>query len=196
MKPIRLVPDNTHIRFMRGRFTGLIASAVLSVTSLVLFVFYPGLNYSVDFGGGVVIQLRLPQSVDIGIVRTDFDSLGFGAARVQDFGASHDVLIRLDRRAEAARGAIQAMLAAKLPGANIRRFEVVGARVSTELFHNGLLAVGFAFVGVLIYIWLRFDWQFGVGVVGTLLLDITKTVGSSPSPRFRSIATPWRRSCC
>jgi preprotein translocase subunit SecF len=176
MKPIRLVPDNTHIRFMRGRFAGLIVSAVLSVTSLVLF-FYPGLNYSVDFAGGVVVELRLPQHVDIGTVRGDFNSLGFGAASVQELGASHDFLIRLDRRAEAARGAIQAMLAAKLPGANIRRFEAVGARVSAELFHNGLLAVGLAFVGVLIYIWFRFDWQFGVGVVGTLLLDITKTVG-------------------
>lgn len=176
MKPIRLVPDNTHIRFMRGRFAGLIVSAVLSATSLVLF-FYPGLNYSVDFAGGVVVELRLPRHVDIGTVRSDFDSLGFGAARVQEFGASHDVLIRLDRRAEAARSAIETMLAAKLPGGNIRRFEVVGARVSAELFHNGLLAVGLAFVGVLIYIWFRFDWQFGVGVVGTLLLDITKTVG-------------------
>ncbi len=176
MKPIRLVPDNTHIRFMRGRFAGLIVSAILSVSSLILF-FYPGLNYSVDFAGGVVIELRLPHAVDIGVVRQDFDSLGFGEAKVQDFGASHDMLIRLDRRAEDARGAIQTMIAAKLPGADIRRFDAVGARVSAELFHNGLLAVGLAFVGVLIYIWFRFDWQFGVGVVGTLLLDITKTVG-------------------
>jgi preprotein translocase subunit SecF len=176
MKPIRLIPDNTRIRFMRGRFAGLIVSAVLSVTSLVLF-FYPGLNYSVDFAGGVVIELRLPQAVDIGTVRRDFNSLGFGEARVQEFGASHDMLIRLDRRAEGARGAIQTMLAAKLPGTDIRRFEAVGARVSAELFHNGLLAVGLAFVGVLVYIWFRFDWQFGVGVVGTLLLDITKTIG-------------------
>jgi preprotein translocase subunit SecF len=176
MKPIRLVPDNTHIRFMRGRFAGLIVSAILSVSSLILF-FYPGLNYSVDFAGGVVIELRLQQAVDIGVVRQDFDSLGFGEAKVQDFGASHDMLIRLDRRAENARGAIQSMIAAKLPGADIRRFDAVGARVSSELFHNGLLAVGLAFIGVLIYIWFRFDWQFGVGVVGTLLLDITKTVG-------------------
>jgi preprotein translocase subunit SecF len=176
MKPIRLIPDHTNIRFMRGRFAGLIVSAVLSVSSLILF-FYPGLNYSVDFAGGVVIELRLPQAVDIGTVRRDFDSLGFGEARVQEFGASHDVLIRLDRRAEGARGAIQTMLAAKLPGADIRRFEAVGARVSAELFLNGLLAVGLGFVGVLIYIWFRFDWQFGVGVVGTLLLDITKTIG-------------------
>ncbi len=176
MKPIRLVPDNTHIRFMRGRFAGLIVSAILSVTSLVLFV-YPGLNYSVDFVGGVVIELRLPQAVDLGTIRADLDSLGFGEARVQEFGSSHDVLVKLDRRAEGARGALQSMLAAKLPGAEIRRFEEVGARVSSELFHNGLLAVGLAFVGVLIYIWFRFDWQFGIGVVGTLLLDITKTVG-------------------
>jgi preprotein translocase subunit SecF len=176
IRPIRLVPDGTKIRFMRGRFAGLIVSAVLSTASLILF-FYPGLNYSVDFVGGVVIELRLPQAVDIGVVRRDFDSLGFGAARVQNFGSGNDVLVRLDRRAEGARGAIQTMMAAKLPGADIRRFDAVGARVSGELFRSGLLAVGLAFVGVLIYIWFRFDWQFGVGVVGTLLLDITKTIG-------------------
>ena len=89
---------------MRGRFAGLIVSAVLSVSSLILFR-YPGLNYSVDFAGGVVMELRLPHAVDIGTVRHDFDSLGFGEAKVQNFGASHDVLVRLDRRAEGARGA-------------------------------------------------------------------------------------------
>jgi preprotein translocase SecF subunit len=178
MRPIRLVPDGTKIRFMRGRFAGLIVSAILSTASLILF-FYPGLNYSVDFRGGVVIELRTHDPVDLAEVRADFDSLGFGEARVQEFGSPRDVLIKLSRTAEnaQARGAIQSMLDRKLPNSTIRRFDSVGARVSSELFRNGLLAVGLAFVGVLIYIWFRFDWQFGVGVVGTLLLDITKTIG-------------------
>jgi len=178
MRPLRLVPDDTKIRFMRGRFAGLIVSEILSTASLVLF-FYPGLNYSVDFLGGVVVELRTPDPVGLGTVRADFDSLGYGAARVQEFGSPRDVLVKLDQTAAnvEARGAIQSMLNQKLPGTEIRRLEAVGARVSSELFRNGLLAVGLSFVGVLIYIWFRFDWQFGVGVVGTLLLDITKTVG-------------------
>ncbi len=176
--PLRLVPDNTNIKFMRGRFAGLIVSAVLSIASVILF-FYPGLNYSIDFLGGVVIELRLAEPVDIGTIRADFDELRFGGVHVQEFGSSRDLLVKLERQAEGAnaRTAIERMLAAKLPGAEIRRIESVGARVSGELFRKGLLAVGLSFVGVLIYIWFRFDWQFGVGVVGTLLLDITKTVG-------------------
>jgi preprotein translocase subunit SecF len=178
MRPLRLVPDNTNIKFMRGRFAGLIVSAILSVASVILF-FYPGLNYSIDFLGGVVIELRLSEPVDIATIRTDFDGLQLGGAHVQEFGSPRDILIKLERQAEGAnaRKAIDAMLAAKLPGAEVRRIESVGARVSGELFRKGLLAVGLSFVGVLIYIWFRFDWQFGVGVVGTLLLDITKTVG-------------------
>ena len=178
MRPLRLVPDNTNIKFMRGRFAGLIVSAVLSIASVILF-FYPGLNYSIDFLGGVVIELRLPEPVDQGIIRADFDELHFGGVRVQEFGSPRDILVQLERQAAGAnaRKAIETMLAAKLPGAEIRRIESVGARVSSELFRKGLLAVLLSFVGVLVYIWFRFDWQFGVGVVGTLLLDITKTVG-------------------
>jgi len=178
IKPIRLVPDNTQIRFMRGRFAGLIVSAILSVASIVLF-FYPGLNYSVDFKGGEVIELRLAQPVDLATVRTDFSGIGFGEAKVQQFGSAQDVLIKFGRQAESRemRPALDAMIASKLPGAEIRRADSVGGRVSSELFWKGLGAVGLAFVGVLIYIWFRFDWQFGVGVVGTLLLDVTKTVG-------------------
>ena len=176
--PLRLVPDNTNIKFMRGRFAGLIVSAVLSIASVIMF-FYPGLNYSIDFLGGVVIELRLPEPVDSTTIRSDFDAVKLGDVRVQEFGSPRDVMIKLERQAEGAdaRKAIDAMLAAKLPGAEVRRIESVGARVSSELFQKGLMAVGLSFVGVLIYIWFRFDWQFGVGVVGTLLLDITKTVG-------------------
>jgi preprotein translocase subunit SecF len=178
MKPLRLVPDDTHIRFMRGRFAGLIVSAILSTLSIVLF-FYPGLNYSIDFNGGTVIELRLPQPTDESEVRAIFDKLPYGEARVQEFGSKADFLVRLEQQivGDNARQEIQSTLSAKFPGVEIRRLEAVGAKVSGELFRAGLMAVGFSFVGVLIYIWFRFDWQFGVGVVGTLLLDITKTVG-------------------
>lgn len=178
LRPLFKLPERTSIHFMRGRFAGLIVSAILSTASIVLF-FYPGLNYSIDFLGGTVIELRLAQPTDPGQVRAAFDALNFGTPSVQQFGSPQDVLVKLSRQAagENARPAIEAMLAAKFPGAEIRRMESVGAKVSGELFRTGLLAVGLSFVGVLIYIWFRFDWQFGVGVVGTLLLDITKTIG-------------------
>jgi len=176
---LRLVPDNTNIRFMRGRFAGVITSAVLSTLSVVLF-FYPGLNLGVDFRGGVVTELRKPDAVSVEMIRGALAPLGFGDIRVQEFGSPQDVLIRFDAKGQPPANA-QRLIAARveqgLPGVQIRRVEVVGGKVSEELFRDGLLATALAFVAVLIYIWFRFDWQFGVGVVATLILDITKTVG-------------------
>jgi preprotein translocase subunit SecF len=178
MKPLRLVPDDTRIHFMRGRFAGLIVSAILSTLSIVLF-FYPGLNYSIDFKGGTVIELRMAAPTHEDDVRNVFDKLPYGDARVQEFGSNTDFLVRLDSQivGDNARQQIQDTLGKAFPNVEIRRLESVGAKVSGELFRAGLMAVGLSFVGVLVYIWFRFDWQFGVGVVGTLLLDITKTVG-------------------
>ena len=178
MRPIRLVPDGTAIPFMRGRFAGVITSAVLSITSVVLF-FYPGLNLGVDFRGGVVVELRGPQALPAETIRAAFAPLGFGDLRVQEFGSPRDVLVRFDNKTQLqdAQRMIAARVAEALPKVEIRRVEVVGARVSGELFRNGLLATALALVAVLFYIWFRFEWQFGVGVVATLILDVTKTVG-------------------
>lgn len=178
MRRLRLVPDDTAIPFMRGRHAGLIVSAVLSIASVILF-FYPGLNYSIDFLGGVVVELRLPGPTNNDAIRAALAPLHLGEMKLQQFGSPRDVLIKLDRRAgnEDGRKAIQGALLKSFPGSDIRRLEVVGAKVSEELFYNGLLATTLALVAILIYIWLRFEWQFGVGVVGTLVLDATKTIG-------------------
>jgi preprotein translocase subunit SecF len=179
MRPLlRLVPDNTAIPFMRGRFAGLIASAVLSLASVVLF-FTPGLNYGVDFSGGVRVELRLPGPPELAALREAFGGLNAGEAKLQSVGNSNEVMVTLGRRAtdEAEIEAMRDILAKRFPGSEIRRMDAVGASVSSELFHKGLIATGLALAGVLVYIWFRFDWQYGVGVVATLLLDATKTVG-------------------
>ena len=178
MRGLRLVPDNTNIQFMRGRYAGLIVSAVLSIASVILF-FQPGLNYGIDFLGGVVVELRLPGPADEGAIRTALETLHFGEIKLQQFGSPRDVLIKLDHRAgtDEGRRAVQNLLTASFPGSEVRRAEVVGAKVSQELFNNGLLATGLALAAILAYIWFRFEWQFGVGVVGTLILDATKTIG-------------------
>ena len=186
MRPLRLVPDGTAIPFMRGRFAGVITSAVLSVMSVVLF-FYPGLNFGVDFRGGVVVdfrggvvvELRGPRALLAATIREAFAPLGFGDLRVQEFGSPRDVIVRFDNKTQLqdAQRIITARAAEALPNVEIRRIEVVGARVSGELFRSGLLATALALVAVLIYTWFRFEWQFGVGVVATLILDVTKTVG-------------------
>ena len=146
---------------------------ILSTISVVLF-FYPGLNLGVDFRGGVVVELRGQQALQV----EAFAPLGFGELRVQEFGSPQDVLARFGNKAnlQNAQRMITSRMAEALPGVQIRRTEVVGARVSSALFRNGLLTAGLAPRGVLVYIWFRFERQCGVRVVATPILDVTKTV--------------------
>jgi preprotein translocase subunit SecF len=179
---LRFVPDNTRIKFMRGRIIGLVTSAVLSIGSVILF-FYPGLNYGIDFRGGIVIEARTSGPADFASLRSTLNGLGLGEAALQQFGGPNDVLVRLERQPggdEAQQVAVEkvrAVLTQKFPGTELRRVEAVGATVSDTLFENGMIALGLALVAMLFYIWFRFEWQFGVGAVVTLILDVTKTVG-------------------
>jgi SecD/SecF fusion protein len=178
----RLVPDGTRIPFMRGRNLGLIASLLISLASVGLFV-YPGLNYGVDFAGGTVIEARGAEPVDFGDLREKLSRLEIGPVTLQQFGGPNDVLIRFERQAggdaaqQAAVQRVQETLMAELPGTTIQRVESVGSSVSGELFQSGMLALGLAAVAMLLYITVRFEWPFGVGAVTTMILDVTKTVG-------------------
>ena len=178
----RFVPDGTKIRFMNGRFAGLITSAVLSFGSVVLF-FHPGLNMGLDFKGGVVLQVQTPQKADFVALRSALAGAGLGDAALQSVGnQGNQVLISLESRSNAAAtqtaiGEVQTALNKAAPGATIQSTQAVGASVSNQLFSQGLEALGLSFVMILLYIWFRFEWQFAVGAVVTLILDTTKTIG-------------------
>ncbi len=183
MKPMfRFVPDGTKIRFMNGRFAGLIVSAVLSTASVILF-FYPGLNLGLDFRGGVVLQVETPQAANFAALRTALAQAGLSDAALQSFGqGGTGVLISLESRQNAnqtqsAITEVESALAKAAPGAKILSTQAVGASVSNQLFAQGLEALGLSFVMILGYIWFRFEWQFAVGAVATLILDTTKTIG-------------------
>jgi preprotein translocase subunit SecF len=179
---LRLVPEGTRIPFMRGRIAGLVVSAVISLASVVLF-FHPGLNYGIDFKGGIVIEARAAAAIDFAKLRTELTGLGLGQVGLQEFGSPQDVLIRLERQPgdeqaqQRAVEKVRAHLASSATGTQIRRVEAVGASVSAELFRNGMIALGLSLLAMLLYIWFRFEWQFGVGAVVTLVLDVTKVVG-------------------
>ena len=177
----RLVPDGTTIQFMRGRFLGLATSAVLSLASLVLF-FHPGLRLGIDFRGGVVMEVRTPGPANFDQLRAGLSQAKIVDAGLQRFGADDQVRIRLDPQGdqnatEATVARVRQGLEAAAPGTRVVRTDAVGASVSQELFQNGMLALGLSLLMILAYIWFRFEWQFAVGAVVTLLLDVTKAIG-------------------
>ena len=177
----RLVPDNTRIRFMRGRRVGLGTSAVLSLLSVFLF-FYPGLRLGIDFRGGIVMEVRTDGPADFGRLRAALSAAGVPEAGLQRFGGPDQVLVRLDpqgdeKRTEVAVTRIRSAVEGSAPGTRVVQTDAVGASVSSELFRDGLLALGISLLMILVYIWFRFEWQFAVGAVTTLILDVTKAVG-------------------
>ncbi len=177
----RFVPDNTRFAFMRARFYGLAGSFILSAISIGLF-FYPGLRLGLDFKGGITVEARTQGPADFNHLRAAFAQAGVPTAGLQRFGAPDDVLIRLDAQAtpqanQAMQRQVEHVLATAQPGSRVLRNDVVGASVSAELFRNGVLALVISLGMIFAYIWFRFEWQFAVGAVVTLLLDVTKTIG-------------------
>ena len=182
IKPrIRLTPDNTNFKFMNGRIAGLVVSAVLSTASVILF-FTPGLNLGIDFSGGIVMEVRTDGPADFQKIRGALARERIPDQGVQRFGDDSTVLIRLPTQpteagTQVAVSKVRAALEGSVQGAKIVRVDAVGASVSSELFRNGLYALGISLLMILAYIWFRFEWQFAVGAVVTLILDVTKAIG-------------------
>ncbi|MFT9399603.1 protein translocase subunit SecF [Acetobacter sp.] len=177
---LRFVRKDTHINFMRGRFVGLITSAVLSLASIGLF-FYPGLTLGLDFRGGIVVEAKTSGPADFAKIRSTLAAHHIDHASLQAFGAPDDVLIRLEASDKQATNdvvdTVRHAIAEAQPGSTVLRADAVGASVSSELFRNGMLALGLSLAMILAYIWFRFEKEFAISAVITLILDLTKTVG-------------------
>ncbi len=177
----RFVKDGTRFAFMRARYWGLAGSFILSAISVGLF-FYPGLNLGLDFKGGIVIEARTTVPADFNKLRGALSADHVPTAGLQRFGSDTEVLIRLDAQPteqgnQAVQSRVRDALEKAQPGTKIVRADVVGASVSNELFTDGMLALAISLGMIFAYIWFRFEWQFAVGAVATLLLDVTKTIG-------------------
>jgi len=179
---LKLVPDNTNIDFMRVRNIALVLSIIATIASLVL-VGVRGLNLGVDFVGGQMIRTTFSQPIDVEQLRGRVGGLGLGEASIQEFGGPRTYQIRLPRpeggeaAANRAASQVRAMLTAQYPGARIDSVETVSGKVSEELATDGALAIILAMLGIAIYIWVRFEWQFGVGALITLFHDVAMILG-------------------
>jgi len=182
MKLLKLVPDNTNLDFMRWRNVALVISIVVTVASLAI-VGIRGLNLGVDFVGGQMIRTTFPQAISVEKLRSDVDGLHLGESSIQEFGGPKSYQIRLPKpeggEAAANRAAIQVrqMIQQNYPGARVDAVETVSGKVSEELARDGALAIALAMLGIAVYIWFRFEWQFGVGALVTLFHDVSMTLG-------------------
>ena len=187
MKLLKLVPDNTNIRFLRWRVPFYAISLLLMAASLAL-VFTKGLNLGVDFIGGQMVRVTFVQSKDAPVakLREEVGSLGYGDPVIQEFGQPNQVSVRmkLPEGAEKDPGLSDAMarkitaaIRAAHPDARIDGVDSVSGKVSDELFRTGMQALLAAMVAISIYIWVRFEWQFGVGALFALVHDVTLTLG-------------------
>jgi preprotein translocase subunit SecF len=183
MRKLRLIPDNTHFRFMRMRQVVFGVSIVLSIISVAIFLLI-GPQYGIDFKGGTLIEMKpTSEATDLASIRTTLDGLDLGDVQVQevsDLVSGTNILVRIQTQEggeDAQQAAIGRIRTAFGDAMEFRRVEIVGPRVSSELAFNGVLGVIVALIGILIYVWFRFEWQFAVGAIVTTIHDVLMTLG-------------------
>ena len=178
--PMRVVPDDTRFDFMQFRRISFPISAVLSIFALTLY-FTHGLNFGIDFRGGTLMEVQSKSGpADLARMRTALDSLGLGEVQLQLFGSPQDVLIRVAEQPggeQAQQQVVDKVRGALGDSVEYRRVEVVGPRVSGELLAYGLIGLMLAIVGILIYLWFRFEWQFALGASIANVHDLVLTMG-------------------
>ncbi|HZU62765.1 MAG TPA: protein translocase subunit SecF [Novosphingobium sp.] len=187
MRLLKLIPEHTNIRFLKWQWPTTIVSTLLMIGSWVLLA-TQGLNLGVDFVGGQMIRVTFTQSAEAPIakLRGEVEALGYGEPIIQTFGAPNAISIRLrlpagsDKNAglaDAMSKRITATIKADHADARVDGVDSVSGKVSGELGWTALKALGLAAIAISIYIWYRFEWQFGVGAMASLVHDVTLVLG-------------------
>ncbi len=180
MRPIKIIKLGTRINFLSKTKLFVSLSLILIISSIFL-LFARGLNFGIDFNGGTLIEVqKISGNADVSEMRSRLGQLDLGNIQLQEFGKKTDLLIRVEQlsKEEGAQQAIISKISEVVETDHkIRRIEVVGPKVSAELIKKGIIAVISAVVSVLIYIWFRFEWQFGIGAIFALVHDIIITIG-------------------
>ncbi|MEZ5872123.1 MAG: protein translocase subunit SecD [Nitratireductor sp.] len=175
-----VIPEDTKIRFMRNRIFAFPLSAIAGILSVVLF-FAVSLNYGIDFKGGTLVELQAKSgTADIGGIRSTLGDLNVGEVQVQEYGNPAEALVRVESQnlGDSAEQSTEAKIRLALSDDyEFRRVEVVGPTVSGELAQAGTIAVISALLAIMVYIWLRFEWQFALGAAIATLHDVILTIG-------------------
>jgi preprotein translocase SecF subunit len=176
---LQLIPADTKIDFVGQRAITWFVSAFLTVAPLLL-VATVGLNMGIDFQGGTLVEVQTKESpANLADIRSKISALGVGEVQIQEFGAPDEVLIRIASlpTEEEQQASIAKVKEALGDSVEYRRTEIVGPTISAELIAGGTFAVVVAMIGIMIYVWFRFEWQFAVAAIASLVHDVTATIG-------------------
>ncbi|MFO1075738.1 MAG: protein translocase subunit SecF [Geminicoccaceae bacterium] len=183
MRTLRLVPDDTKIPFFRYRWIAF-AWSVFVLFATIIIIWINGLNLGIDFSGGVLIEVRTQGPADLGLMRGTLNELELGDVSLQTAGSDDQVMIRVkapEGDEAAQRQTVErvktALDKAVGQGLSYQRSEFVGPKVSSELLLNSVWAVLISLLGVLAYLWFRFEWQYGIGAISALIHDVSATLG-------------------
>ena len=180
MPILRIIKSETNINFMRIKKLTLFISSILFFLSLSL-VFIKGLNLGIDFTGGSLIEVRFKENIDLNNLRMKMNKLDLGEIQLQTIGNGNDIVIKVQDKKNNENTQTETIQIIKnsLSGESVeyRRAEFVGPKVGGELVNAGIIAVIFSLIGILIYIWIRFKWNFAIGAIIALVHDVILTLG-------------------
>ena len=177
MKTLKLIKQNTNIKFLKYKKITLFISLIFCLLSF-FSVFINGLNFGIDFKGGSLIEVKSEESINISNVRSRLSSLNLGDVQIQNFGSEKNILVRVEASSSENNSSVLSIITNELVSfGEIQRTEVVGPKISSELIQKGILAIISAVGLMLFYIWIRFEWQFSLGAVLALIHDVIITIG-------------------
>ena len=180
MSSIRWIKKDLRINFLRFKNFASLLSLLAIIFSLT-FLFYKNLNFGIDFEGGTLIELEKNDDLSLSQIRGELSSLNIGDFQIQTFGSENNILIRIENSSSSTSGAdltTSELITSQLgEGITIKRTEIVGPKVSSELIQKGIIAIIIAVFLMLFYIWIRFEWQFSIGAVTALVHDVLITIG-------------------
>jgi preprotein translocase SecF subunit len=184
MPLLKFLPENTNINFVGARYIAFAIDGLLLLASII-FIAVHGFNLGIDFTGGVLLEVKSAHEINIAQVRSAVDSLGFPESQLQTLGGgacntppNSCVLIRVHPKANQSGTDIANAIKNKLgSGYSMRNQQVIGPKVSEELFRAGIIATILAVLAIAIYVWVRFEWQYGIGAVVATGHDVFVTAG-------------------
>ena len=181
-KGIHLIPPDTKFDFIGQRYFAFAVTLLMIVGSIFL-VATKGLNYGIDFTGGTLIEVATKETPNIGNLREELNNLDIGEISLQEFGNANTLLIRVPGQGDdpevqkAAIAKVRGIIDGDYADSDYRRVEFVGPQVGEELKKKGFYAVVFALLGIMAYVWIRFEWQFGLAAVLSLAHDVIAVLG-------------------